>query len=365
MHNDKNDESKLNEMKMSQNDLRKIYETYKSISETSKNESPMKLIRKVKSTSDNLELSQQQLLDYLMLIKPNSDEIDKIFTQLTTNDTPHKTKSNKLGILSEEKYTKANKFRSMKNLFSLRSSSKSDDESDCKPYKKTSSTGSLTSLTNFILPKRSNSNTSLVLPSRIKSDESGYGSDSTRTTGVDSPRGSIKSQISDMSNNEKKNGNSETATITKCCNNDDTDTAEEDDDIITKKYERPMKKYSSKRLRSQIEDQSDNQFSRRKSIRLRKSPIKKCEDSLVKELNDIYCDKLNKLHLSSENLLNKPKESTIYRVIEKDYKCIRLKLSKNEQIGISMAPNGNGRHPTTYNIISVEPNSAAARYFSN
>lgn len=343
-------------MKMSQNDLQKIYEMYKNISESSKNESPTKIKRKIKSTTDNLKLSQQQLLDYLILIKPNGEEIDKLFGQLT-NDTPKSNKLyNKLGVLSEEKYTKTNKFRSMKNLFSLRSSSKSDDESDCKPYKKTLSTGSLTSLTNFILPKRSNSNTSLVLPTKIKSDESGYGSDSTRTTGVDSPRGSIKSQISDISNNEKKNDTNETAT-SKCCNNDDTDTAEEDDDIITKKYERSLKKYSNKRLRSQIEDNNDNQFSRRKSIRLRKSPVKKFE-----ELSDIYCDKMNKLHISSEHFLNKPKESTTYRVVEKDYKCIRLKLNKNESVGISIAFNNIGKNATTYTITDIAPNSAAARY---
>ncbi|KAJ8951933.1 hypothetical protein NQ318_013599, partial [Aromia moschata] len=114
------------------------------------------------------------------------------------------------------------------SLFS-RSSSKSDDECDVKLHPKNSSTDSLTSLLNFIMPRKSN-NPSPNLPHKFKSDESGYGSDSTKAASIDSPVGSIKSQISSISQEEGKDQHQSTSDFY-----NDTDTAEEDerDEIIS------------------------------------------------------------------------------------------------------------------------------------
>lgn len=77
------------------------------------------------------------------------------------------------------------------------SSSKSDDEGDVsfkKMNQKSSSTDSLTSILNYLMPKRKQNKGS----GKIKSDESGYGSDSTKAV-LDSPLGSVKSQTSQVS----------------------------------------------------------------------------------------------------------------------------------------------------------------------
>ncbi|KAJ8945620.1 hypothetical protein NQ314_009148 [Rhamnusium bicolor] len=186
----------------SQTDLKKIYEMYKSMNDSAnKRERPSKTLRKAKCISENLELSQQQLLDYLILIKPNSQELDKIFI-----------------FYQKKKNQEKSRFKS---IFSR--SSKSDDESDLKLHPKNSSTDSLTSLINFILPRKS-SNISPKLPTKFKSDESGYGSDSTKAASIDSPIGSIKSQISNISQEEEK-----TKLSTSHFYTDDTDTAEEDE----------------------------------------------------------------------------------------------------------------------------------------
>jgi len=79
------------------------------------------------------------------------------------------------------------------------SSSKSDDEGDVsfkKMNQKSSSTDSLTSILNYLMPKRKQN--ASKGSGKIKSDESGYGSDSTKAV-LDSPLGSVKSQTSQVS----------------------------------------------------------------------------------------------------------------------------------------------------------------------
>lgn len=342
--------------KLSKAELRKIYDMYKNVNDSPQNERPTKSRRRVKSTTDNLELSQQQLLDYLMLIKPDNQELEKLFAQVSNESPKNK---NRLEILNEEKnHSKPSRFK-MRNIFGIRSSSKSDDESEFKPTRLLSSTGSLTSLTNFIMPHRRNSNHSPVLPNKIKSDESGYGSDSTRTTGVDSPRGSIKSQLSDLSSNDKREILPKPST-SKSCYNDDTDTAEEDDDemIVPKKFGRSLKKFTNKK-RSRSHSEDSDTFSRRKSIRLKKSPSKAEKFKVsIEDLSQACCDKLNKLKIGADFRM-KPKESS-NKILEREFKCVRLRLERNESIGVVISPHENGP-AVTYTIANIEPKSAAEK----
>lgn len=324
---------------------------YRSMSDTSNRpEKTFKIGRKTKCISENLELSQQQLLDYLIMMKPNSQELDKIFSELSDDS---KNNSGRLGILTEEKKSKS-KFRS---LFSR--SSKSDDESDLKLHPKNSSTDSLTSLINFIMPRRSTSNISPNLRHKFKSDESGYGSDSTKAASIDSPVGSIKSQISNVSSDEKDMQRAENAT-TSDFYNDDTDTAEEDnnDRTLTSWY----RGLSKKRSRSHSDD-SDS-FSKKKSVKIKRSPTKKDKFKMsVEDLSQNCCHKLDGLKLNAEKeeeKKNKNKNHTL-KVPEKEIKCVKLKVGKGECVGIKIGPIYGRDSTTSYTITDILPHSAAYR----
>lgn len=324
---------------------------YRSMSDnSSRHEKTLKTGRKTKCISENLELSQQQLLEYLIMMKPNSQELDKIFSELSDES---KNNSGRLGSLTEEKKSKS-KFRS---LFSR--SSKSDDESDLRLHPKNSSTDSLTSLINFIMPRRSTSNISPNLPHKFKSDESGYGSDSTKAASIDSPIGSIKSQISNVSSDDKDVQRTENA-ATSDFYNDDTDTAEEDnnDRTLTSWYRGISKK------RSRSYSNESNSFSKKKSVKIKKSPTKKENFKMsVEDLSQNCCHKLNGLELNAEReeeKKNKNKNQTS-RVPEKEIKCVKFKVGKGESIGIKIGPNYGQDSTTSYTITDLLPHSAAYR----
>lgn len=348
--NSKNVEEK-SELRLSQSDLRKIYDMYRNM-----NDRGDKIINKnrrnARCISDNLELSQQQLLDYLILMKPSTQELDRIFSEIAEDEPRHEPK--RLGRLSEEKRSRASKFKSM---FS-RSSSKSDDEGDLRHHPKNSSTDSLTSLINFIIPgRRSTSNSSPKLPNKIiKSDESGYGSDSTKTTSIDSPIGSIKSQTSAISTDQSKDN---TAATTSDYYHDDTDTAEEDN-----AEESPVFRISSKK-RSRSRGEDTDSFNRRKSFKFKRSPTKtnKEKEKLkmsVEDLTQNYCDKL-KLNTENVELRAKKRQCTSIGHLEKEYKCVTLKIGRNDMLGLKIGPSYGADSSVTYSITDILPNSAAKR----
>ncbi|CAG9855467.1 unnamed protein product [Phyllotreta striolata] len=339
----RNSEEKL-ESKLSQSDLRKIYDMYRNMND--RTDMTCRSRRNGRCISENLELSQQQLLDYLLLMKPNSQELDKIF--LPDDQRDHHD-SKRLGILTEGKRSRTSR---LKSIFT-RSSSKSDDEGDMKLHPKNSSTDSLTSLINFILPsRRSVSNSSPKMSNKFKSDESGYGSDSTKTaTSIDSPIGSIKSQNSAVSSDQGTSN----AGATSDYYQDDTDTAEEDDinDFI--------RKPSKKRSRSKSQEIESQQ--RRKSFKFKRSPTKtnREKDKLKVSVDDLtknYCDKL-KLNNDSADLQTKRRLCTGYT--DKEYKCVRMKYGRNEVLGIKVESSLAGNSSSTYHVVEILPNSVAKR----
>ncbi|XP_018578967.1 tyrosine-protein phosphatase non-receptor type 13-like isoform X2 [Anoplophora glabripennis] len=339
------------DLQLSQTDLRKIYDMYRSMNDScSRPDKTLKTGRKAKCTSENLELSQQQLLDYLIMMKPNNQELDKIFSEIS-NDS--KDNSGRLSILTEEKKSKS-KFRS---LFSR--SSKSDDESDLRLHPKNSSTDSLTSLINFIMPRRSTSNISPNLPHKFKSDESGYGSDSTKATSIDSPIGSIKSQISNVSNDETNAQHKENVT-TSDFYNDDTDTAEEGDNDRT--LTNWCRGTSKKRSRSRSDD--NDSFSKKKSLKLKRSPSKKEQfRAPAEDLSQNCCHKLDGLKLNEEKIEEKKSKikNQTSKIPEKEFKCVKLKISKGEFVGIKIGPNYGWGSTINYIITDIIPHSAAYR----
>ncbi|XP_018328621.1 uncharacterized protein LOC108739282 isoform X2 [Agrilus planipennis] len=182
-------------------DLKKIYEIYKECSNTKKTvKYTARSKRKLKSTMENLELNEKQLLDYLLLVKPDAKELKDLINDLKANE---KRKSKKMTSLAEENTGKTlRKKKSVRNLFSL-SFSKSDDESECiNRFKRTSSSGSLSSLSDMLMHTKKalslSEISSMVSSITGKSDESGYSTDSTRNPS--SLRASFKSTCSDSSN---------------------------------------------------------------------------------------------------------------------------------------------------------------------
>lgn len=374
---------------VSQTDLRKIG-TSKNANKTLRGK------KRLKSISDNIALNQQQLTDYLTLLQLSPEEFQDMLNDLTSSEAKRTHKSRKLGILSEERCTpkQSRKFRGVRNIFSMRSSSKSDDENEMKrdsKSKRTVSSGSLTNITEFLSNTKktmSLSEISSVLNSMIvKSDESGYGSDSTRT-GTESPGGSIKSQTSDMvvTGSPTKNHFSQESTLTSSTNlynneNDDTDTAEEDDEDdmrVTRKAKKTLTRTSSKmkRARSNSEESDQMNLSKRN---FRPYGTKRSYNSIsngngdelkmtVEELNRTFNEKLDKLILEFNTSMAqhtstfKSKEISRQPLLEKEFKCVRLRLdSENEAPGVCIAPKNANEQSTPYVITEILPGSAAEK----
>lgn len=335
--------------------------------------STLRAKKRIKSVSDNIALNQQQLTDYLSLLQLNPEEFQDMLNDFTSNEPKRTHKSRRLDILSEERATpkQSRKFKAVRNMFSLRSSSKSDDENDVKPShtrNRSVSSSSLTNLNEFLTNNKkalSLSEISSVLNSIIiKSDESGYGSDSTRT-GTESPGGSIKSHISDPAKSELN----ETIAQTKMnYYEDDTDTAEEDDEN-DRKLKKPTVRSSTKRPRSLTEETELLNASKRCSrIYGKRSPIKTGElDMSVEELNQSFNAKLDKMILDFNSSVAqhsstfKAKEITRQPLLEKEFKCVRLRLGEGEEPGICIEPKCASGPSMPYVISEILPGSAAER----
>ncbi|XP_060516174.1 PDZ domain-containing protein 2-like [Cylas formicarius] len=343
------------DMTFSEIDVKKVYDMYRNTNNanpTKKTDKSFKS-RKSKCVSDNIELSQQQFLDYLLLMKPNSENLDKIF------DDDKVTASQKLSSLSEEKIPRRSRLRS---FFSKRSSSKSDDEADIsyKSNQKSSSTDSLTGLLNYIIPKRL-TRSPKVKP-KFQCDESGYGSDSTKAASIDSPIGSIKSQTSNTTDSDLDK------TLENKFYNEDTDTADEDCETtynFSKFYARsPTKNYSAKkRPRSQSrEDEEAELRMKRPSVRLKRSPSKAEKLKMsIEDLSQTCYDKFRNLKLNNEYTCETTQKIETGSVLDKEYKCVRLRMADNDVVGIKISPNYGRNSTSTYTISEILPNSAAIR----
>lgn len=350
-------------------DVKKIYEVYKEASNRKYDDRTIRNKKRTKSVVNNLELNEQQFLDYLLLIKPTTkEEFQKLINELSEKD---QQLTHKMEVLTENKptYKHSRKFKVVKNIFS-KFSSKSDDEGD-PVYSKSSKSGSLTSLSELILTSSkkafSLSEISRVLPSKpavIKSDESGYGSDGTR---MDSPRGSIKSQVSNLSEDVSSSGSST-----------DTDTTISNLSIERNHHKSPSLNAlifpSPKLLESpDLSSTSDYHFNEfRSSHRSRYSSRKSRNPSADKaEVNTSFFRPLDEDVLFNSTNSN---SSIAYRTatlqsygktsgasIEKEFKCARLKLQNNESSGITVGIKNDTINSGVYVITCISPNSVADR----
>lgn len=395
LRNEKRSEINSNQILNSEllpNDLKKIYEVYKETSSSSKKNEDRhtKGRKRSKNIADTLELSEQQFLDYLLLMKPNTpEEFQALISELTGEEK--RVVPNKMEVLSEEKPTHkhSRKFRAVKNLFS-KLSSKSDDEGDTISLraKRSVSSGSLTSLSEFLMNSKKalslSEISSVLMPKSkiIKSDESGYGSDSTR---MDSPRGSIKSQVSNLSGDSPSSISSADADTTLIASPkaSDMDKTLEGIDVnlsvnspYTKAYKVKCDTYGTRKPDTEIEkthsrtklrlslrskrpksDRTDtiSSNSKRRSdnntdiivtteCNSPKEPdINMANKLSMEDLTKAFCDKLDKLSLQFNSAVAYPTatlqsyktRSTLpTSLIDKEFKCVRLKLKEGESPGM-------------------------------
>lgn len=314
--NNSNKESdNLDFTKLSKDDFQKVYEKYKSLRENKNvNEVAKTKNAKSKSLSDNLELNQKQLLDYLLLIQPNQLEFEDLIERLTKDTI--KLSLLHLESVEEDKPVKSRFNRTMRNFFARRFS-RSDLESDVEPKltNKSSSTGSLSSLSNFILNKRNSSPN----PSKFSvASDSEYESDTS---------------VSSVSSVFRKIGRKYKEKLNELRNSDVSLNNCSDSVGNNKNIDSSLK--SSTHLKRSRGTEDDLRPVRRKTEGTIEYKVEKnnCADEFCTES---CCDKLNKLTLiSSENKSSTPScQPKIEDKTENEFKYVRLKVGRRDQIGI-------------------------------
>ncbi|XP_066247023.1 uncharacterized protein [Euwallacea similis] len=340
--------------KITNEDVKKVYDMYKNVNAALSTEgalrNTLRTRRKMKCMSDNLELNQSQLMEYLKLMDPSSEQLDRIFD------------NEEDAALGAKKKSRRSRFKSM---FTIRSSSKSDDEGEGfrkLDNQRSSSTDSLTSFLNYIMPKKK------IAKAKMNSNESGYGSDSTKPV-IDSPVGSVKSQISQTSHEVDTDGEADRTLVVKnghayrehIGSSDETESADEDMDMETtysfsKFYGRsPRKPATKKRTRSQSKDDDlARNMVKRRSIKQRSSPMKMCVDEDMEQCNQ----GVRNIKISDSPLKN---HCNVTNVVEKEFKCVRLKMRRNEMVGIKISPSGGDDGTSSYTITEIVPNSVASK----
>lgn len=367
-----------------QMDIKKIYEVYKEANNRKQEERTIRSKRRTKSITTNLELNEQQFLDYLLLIKPNSkDEFQKLLNELSTEE---KKVSHRMEILSENRPSEksSRKFK-VKNLFS-KFSSKSDDEGETINSKsnRSISSSSLTSLSELFTNTKKAFSLSEIpqpipKPAIIKSDESGYGSDGTRT---DSPRGSIKSHVSNTSEDVTTNGSTleadTTITNAKSENNQPTSvtvhktlmfdntksTQFSDSNLQDGNLKLTQFRYSSRARNSKCGTTGlDNINASKKTV-----PRQVNQSAFFKQLDEdlSFNAKLDNLSLQFNSAVAYPTttlqsymKNTSTPSVEKEFKCVRLKFKNNEPTGITIGIKNDNVHSGIYVITYILPGSVA------
>ncbi|KAF5308941.1 hypothetical protein FQR65_LT00023 [Abscondita terminalis] len=361
-------------------DIKKIYEVYKEANNKKYEEKTIKTKRKTKSITTNLELNEQQFLDYLLLIKPSTkDEFQKLIYELSMDE---KKISHRMEILSENRASEKplRKFK-VRNIFS-KFSSKSDDEGETMSSKanRSISSSSLTSLSELLTSSKKAFSLSEIpqpapKPAIIKSDESGYGSDGTRT---DSPRGSIKSHVSNISGDASSNG--ATSELDATVNNAKSENYNQPKSLTVHKTTFDNTKTAPLSV-SNLNDSNFNSTQHRYSTRSKKS---KCgstgldgkesnsaemnQNAHFKQLDDdlSFNAKLDNLTLQLSPTVAYPTttlqsytKNTSSSPMEKEFKCVRLKFKNNEPTGITIGIKNDSLHSGIYVITYIVPGSIA------
>lgn len=346
-----------------------------------------KSTRKKRSLSSNIPLSQQQLTSYMNLLQLNSSQIDDMLNDLAgnANESQQPTSIARKTDLGRPVRKFGMNEHSEISVISDDDNEKCDKKTRCLHE-------SLTNVGNFLSCRKkslSQSEASSVFISPIKSDESGYGSDSARTD-IESPGFSFKSSRVNSINNKYTlttdfNQVLDFKTQTDASKNylsDDTDTdaethTHENDLQTTFKVKQTLNKISPKLQQSEVYSQDSEQFVSESVPLQLNCTVSDLPDNQNQKLSDLnlkllvhdYNVALDKLMLDLKPLkangkeTHKHTESVQQPAFNKEFKCIRVMVDYNDDVGISIGLDArcNGTSAAPYIVTDIVPNSAADR----
>ena len=323
--------------------------------------------QRYKSTTDNLELNEEQLCDYLSIIRPNEEELKQFFIEFCKDDTPDITA--KLESVTEDHQIEGSpkKYRSSDSISSIKSSQKLKE---CNSVKRIKLSRSLTSLTEFMCTLKktlSLSEVSSALTTFLnKSDESGYGNDSTKRN-VNSPKCFKRSDITDATSifDNEQDMKSTTNASEKLCKIPPG--KKKTDNFLGTDTKHKVNKDNKVTLLSPFDE--NKQVSLKDNIEKRifkessTGPRYDENDKISKDSAVIDKKTINHSHLySSKSIFNSSFNNNKIKSTEKEYKCVRLKPETNAPIGIYISPtNMCNNRSCSYVITKITPKSIAAK----
>lgn len=127
----------------------------------------------------------------------------------------------------------------------------------------------------------------------------------------------------------------------------------------------PTKSSTKKRARSQSRDDLSKTAPKRRSVKLKRSPSTK--DKMKMSVEDLSqcCDQMTNLTLTETNkTFNLGEQRNAESILEKEFKCVNLKVKRGEMVGIKISPNYGKTENCSYTICEILTNSVASRYVS-
>lgn len=320
------------------------------------------------------------------------EEILNNFEELESEETPEKPTE------KPTLYTKHSKtINAMRNIFTLKSAKSFENtlsRKDKSRQIRSISSGNMSNLFTNSKKTLSLEEIRCVLSNiLIKSDESGYGSDSTRTSS-ESPCGSIKSQATEpgvqctTTNTELDRTLTNTPVLPdtemevivhekRDCStfiptfDDDTDSADEEIFLETRKKQRKTKTQIRRTPSSHIKMKNlrnDPSFLRKRNINsfMKKNDMKRAEPVNVEEfftnfsptstLKTRPVPQLDTCEGTTTPILSKQP------IFDKEYKCMHLTLEDNEDTGLIISKRDENHANSPYVIVNVIPGMPADRY---
>lgn len=326
----------------SKEDLKTIYDKYKALNEESNNKNP--------------QLSEIQLFDYLKIISPDKKEFTNFIESLPSQDEQNEQKNSKKkfknfveSLPSQDKQKKSKVTSHINRVFNMltrRSSrSESEDEGD-NLRSKSSSTGTLSSISNFFKYKRykhmDSSNSSL-----FTSSDTDYDSDVSMLSISSLDRckkGNLKLHKTDTRN--RINEENVSSPIENKNSANSTEIKKEDRNSI----------FSFKPFKSNFSNKDEENHTGKRTREPEENERilrKKTESVSCRDSGDMTaaCEKLGNLSITKPAKIGKDRE----------FKYVRLKIPNEESIGIILDYNKEDGHDSGVKIKEIIRDSIASK----
>ncbi|XP_045482684.1 uncharacterized protein LOC123686525 [Harmonia axyridis] len=326
-------------------ELRNIYDDYKILTDnpdSNKKQATLKGTKR-KQAPENYNLSEKQLLDYLMIIQPDPEEFKSFLDTFPTESHDEEEKQ------PDPPPKKISNFNKVMNIFRRSSSkSESEDESD-RMRSKSSSTGTLTNISNFFRNKRRKRNTSNS--SIFTTSDTDYDSDVSMT--------SISSLDRCKKGNIKYSNSFHQTDARHRITEENSPTADTDSATQPSRQDQEKTKslgiFSFKPFRSKfsIQDADVKSGKRTREFegneRIVKRNVDWCENRNSGDIRDT-CERMNKMHIT------RTKSS-----YAREFKYVRFKVPDLKSIGVKVEVKQEKGQVTTTVITEIIEDSVAFR----